>query len=107
MVEAVGKNSDQKPFAGELRDLRKIELNSPAEAGAAANILVTGIDHNRRFLNTLQKSAELLFVPDSETGGVIDPGSLKKMVMRGDDKLFAAVQNPFNRSSIFREQRAI
>ena len=96
MVETVGKNSDQKPFAGELGDLEEIELNSLAEAGTAANILVTGINHNRRVLNTLQKSAELLFVPDSEAGIVIDPGSLKEVVMRGDDKLFAAVQNPFN-----------
>ena len=78
MVEAVGKDTDQQPFAGELGRLRQIQLAHGAESGVAADILMTGVDPDTFFLHQFQKF--LMFSPvfDPHIGIVVDPRGARK-----------------------------
>ena len=77
MIEAVGKNPHQYPLTGELGDLRQIQLQRLAEGGAAAYILMTGIDQSGGIFDQFQQFLMFFFVADPETGIVIDPGGFK------------------------------
>ena len=78
MIEAVGENTHKDPFAGELGHLGQIQLQCFAERGAAADILVSGIDEDVGIFDQFQQFLMFFFVTDPETGIVVDPGGLQR-----------------------------
>ena len=101
MVEAVGKDTDQQPFAGELGRLRQVELKYISESGTAANILVTGVDHAVLFLQNLHELLMLLKIPESGSGFMVNPGRGEKMVVAANDDFFALIKMFSYDSGIF------
>lgn len=107
MVKSIGENPHQKPFAGELGRLGQIHLNHIAEPGAAADILMTGIDHHLFFLHKLQKFQMLSFISQSDVGIVSNDGRRQKMVMSADDHLLIFIKSLPDEGGIFSCQRGI